>query len=551
MWFRKKRENMKKIFVSAMALAVFLAGCTTDDSSSPSKPETKPEPPVIVLEVSVSVTADRNTIKEYEKAVITAVVEDSSEKITWSVTDTSVLTLSAYEGSQVTATALKKGSAVITATCQDKSDSVTIDVTENEIISNINAYAVSLMTPQSEDKFYKPAWYTNCSSPENFKNKWNYIDGVILNSFVQMGETAFVKKYVDYYLNSSGKFVQPEGGSTFTLGQELDSICESRILFDLAQTYPEDSRYTTAIEATYTTLSKMTKTYAPGDSKGNPTGVNLSHKNSNYAYQVWLDGTYMYMPFLCRYALYKNDLSHFDTIAAQFKYIHDHMTDSTTGLLYHGHDTQVNVQGLSPVSWADPATGNSRSFWLRSMGWYTVALTDVIEYFPEGHTGRAQLKSYLEEALTALMNFQNEEKLFYQVIDGGAQTYSVAQKYLTTTGNKDVTVTDGYAQIANYSETSGSSQIAYACLKASRLGYVDKSFEAKGREIFEALYNLKYNSATNELKDICQQAGLNATTTKDGSPESYMAEKVVINEAKGVGPFLMAFLEYKNQGVSR
>ena len=179
------------------------------------------------------------------------------------------------------------------------------------------------------------------------------------------------------------------------------------------------------------------------------------------------------------------------------------------------------------------------------MGWYIVALTDVIGYFPERHPERTKLISYLEEALTALMNFQNEEKLFYQIIDGGAKTYSVAQKYLTTTGNKDVTVTDGYAQIANYSETSGSSQIAYACLKASRLGYVDQSFHHKGKEIFEALYNLKYNPATKELKDICQQAGLNAENTKDGSPESYMAEKVVINEAKGVGPFLMAFLEYK------
>lgn len=535
---------LKKSYLAFVALALFFAGCSTDDSSSNPKPApVTPDPPA--PEVSISVNAESYSIKENEKTVITAAVENSSEKVTWSVSDETVLTLSAEEGLQVTATALKTGTAVVTAACEEKSATLTIEVTENQIIRNISSYAASLMTPQDESQFYKPAWYTNCSSPENFKDKWNYIDGVILNSFVQMGEIAFVKKYTDYYLNSSGQFFQPVRGSTIILAQELDSICESRILFDLAQAYPSDSRYTTAIETTYTNLTNMTKTYAPGDSKGNPTGVNLSHKNSSYAYQIWLDGTYMYMPFLCRYALYKNDLSHFDTIVAQFKYIHDHMKDSTTGLLYHGHDTQVNVQGLTPVSWADKTTGNSSSFWLRSMGWYVVALTDVIEYFPENHPGRTQLMTYLEEALTALMNFQNEEKLFYQVINGGAQTYSVAQKYLTTTGNKAVTVTDGYAQIANYSETSGSSQIAYACLKASRLGYVNKSFNEKGREIFEAIYNLKYNPATKELKDICQQAGLNATNTKDGTPESYLAEKVVINEAKGVGPFLMAFLEYK------
>ena len=532
-----------RLFILSMLETLFLAGCSTDDSSSGSKTAPViPEPPA--PEVSISVSADAYSIKENEKTIIKASVENSSEKVTWTVNDDTVISLSASEGLQVTAIALKTGTAVITATVEDKSDSITIQVTKNEIIRNISSYAASLMTPKNENQFYKPAWYTNCSAPESFKNRWNYIDGVILNSFVEMGETAFVKKYTDYYLNSSGKFVQPKGGATFTLPQELDSICESRILFDLAQAYPEDSRYTKAIEETYETLTNMTKTYAPGDTGGNPTGVNLSHKNSNYAYQVWLDGTYMYMPFLCRYALYKNELSHFDTIAAQFKYIHDHMKDSKTGLLYHGHDTQINA-GLAPVSWANKTTGNSSSFWLRSMGWYVVALTDVIGYFPESHPERTKLISYLEEALTALMNFQNEEKLFFQVIDGGAKTYSVAQKYLTTTGNKDVTVTDGYAQIANYSETSGSSQIAYACLKASRLGYVDQSFHHKGKEIFEALYNLKYNPATKELKDICQQAGLNAANTKDGSPESYMAEKVVINEAKGVGPFLMVFLEYK------
>jgi unsaturated rhamnogalacturonyl hydrolase len=45
------------------------------------------------------------------------------------------------------------------------------------------------------------------------------------------------------------------------------------------------------------------------------------------------------------------------------------------------------------------------------------------------------------------------------------------------------------------------------------------------------------------LAGICAVAGLGGNPYRDGSYEYYVSEKVIANEYKGVGPFIMASLE--------
>lgn len=98
--------------------------------------------------------------------------------------------------------------------------------------------------------------------------------------------------------------------------------------------------------------------------------------------------------------------------------------------------------------------------------------------------------------------------------------------------------------VDNYLESSGSSMIAYALMKSARLGYLDGSYSAIGKEIFEGIY--KHSYINGELKDICITAGLGPDSNRyrDGSITYYLAERVGSNDAKGVGPFLMAYIEY-------
>ncbi len=396
---------------------------------------------------------------------------------------------------------------------------------------NLDGYIDSLMNDTKADV---PSW-----NKEGYKGKWNYIDGVFLNSLMNVYKEKedkkylnFIINYVNYYINESGYFVNlvdPEK-SGFTSG-ELDTICESKILFDLLE-FTNDSRYEKAIEITYNELISITR------AKNN---INFSHKES-YKYQVWLDGMYMYVPFYARYALKYDKPEIFDEITNQYKFIREKMYDNDKKLYYHANDTSKDI------FWVNRETGNSKSFWLRSIGWYITSLVDVIEYFPKGDN-QNYLINLLDEALSGLLNYiDNNSKMFYQVVDQGDKEFLIAAEYLkqlknTKYKNKDGSYSD--TMIKNYLESSGSSMVAYTLMKASRLGYIAEDKINLGKSIFEGIYKHSYKN--NELNDICITAGLGPENRlyRDGTIEYYLAEPVGSNDAKGVGPFLMAYLEYK------
>ena len=394
----------------------------------------------------------------------------------------------------------------------------------DEVAESLNMYIDSLMEKTSG---YVPAW-----NQEGFKGRWNYIDGVFLNSIVNLYyQTKNVKykdfflRYIDYYIDEKGNFInlQKEGQSGYTSG-ELDTVCESRILFDAYQ-MTSDERYLTALEYTYEELKKMP--LAGGTQ-------NYSHKKS-YLNQIWLDGMYMYVPFLARYAIIKNDKEIFHTIRTQYEYIRNHMFDEEKKLYYHGHDTTKSI------FWADSKTGNSKSFWLRSNGWLIVSLVDVLEYYPEGED-KNYLKGILVEALEGILQYKDEDtNLFYQLVDQGKTAFVVPYEYLKSVKN------NAYGKdsvIKNYLESSGSSMIAYTLMKASRLGYISIEYQQIGNDIFEGIYGYSYKDGS--LDNICITAGLGPETNlyRDGTAQYYLAEPVGKDDAKGVGPFLMAYLEY-------
>ena len=401
----------------------------------------------------------------------------------------------------------------------------------------------------NQTESFIPAW-----NNEGFKGRWNYIDGVFLNSIVNMYKDCkdlektnklkeFFINYINYYISEEGKFISytfdeengfvaDKTGKTGYKGNELDTVCESKILYD-AYELTKDDRYLKAIETSYNALTKMPRT---------SDGINFSHKTS-YDGQIWLDGMYMYVPFYAKYALLKNDYKIFDEIVEQYKNVRRHMFDEKLCLYYHGYDS------YKKVFWCKN-DGCSKSFWLRSTGWFLVSIVDVLELFPEGND-KKYLISLLKEAIEGIMQYQDKEsKMFYQVVDKKNETYLVPKKYLEGLKNVSYMKYGKYedSYISNYLETSGSSMIAYTLLKGSRLGYLDKKYYQMGKEIFEAIFESKLVVTEEEFKlnDICITAGLGPDNNiiRDGSIEYYLAEPVGANDAKGVGPFIMAYLEY-------
>lgn len=413
--------------------------------------------------------------------------------------------------------------------------STTVSSINNQIVRDMTEYIDSLIlnTPS-----YIPAW-----NKESFKGRWNYIDGVFLNSIVKLYYSiqttdkdkanfykSFFINYINYYIDSNGNFINPQTREPYFQYGELDSICESKILFD-AYDMTGDTRYLKAIESSYVYLQDISLVQG---SYGN-----YNHKQT-YPNQIWLDGMYMYAPFNARYAKYKNMTDEFHKIRRQYQFIRERMYDENSGLYYHGYSS-------TGIFWSGYEEGTSSSFWLRSLGWFVTSLTDVIEYFPNGDD-KEYLIDLLNEALTGVLDYQDDNtKMFYQLIDKKEYSVVVPSYYLAGLNNTDYLTNDGYKDtlISNYLESSGSSMIAYAMMKSAKLGYIDSDRINSGREIFEGIY--KHSFINNSLNDICITAGLGpeGNYVRDGSAYYYLAEKVGSDDAKGVGPFIMAYLEYQ------
>ena len=382
---------------------------------------------------------------------------------------------------------------------------------------------------------YIPAW-----NQERVIDQWNYIDGVFLKSMIEIYKITndesymdFVRSYVNYYLDENGNFLRPSTGEMIDLADELDSICASLNLFDLAEIYGDrDKRYEYAIEKSYDKLRSFNIC---------TNGINYEHK-AIYPSQIWLDGMYMYGPFLARYANYEGEPSLLKELRKQYEFIYDNMRNED-GLYIHAMDTSKKV------FWADPDTGLSENVWLRSTGWLIVSLTDVIEYYEEGED-KEFLKNMLSEALTSVSScLDKRTMMYYQLPALGPSVHYVPASYLKGLNNiayqTDGTYKDHY--IANYLEASGSSMLAYSMMKGARLGYIDKSFADIGLNTFEGVIENSFDISSDSLSDICITAGLGpeTNTVRDSTAAYYLAEPVGSNDAKGIGPFIMAYLEYE------
>ena len=343
-----------------------------------------------------------------------------------------------------------------------------------------------------------------------YKRYWNYEDGCVLKGCIDLyratGEPALRAFVLDYL----ARFVTPEGDiPNFPLDSyNIDAInCGKALFFALDET--GDPRYRAAIERHIRRLETH-----PRCACGN-----YWHKE-RYPDQIWLDGLYMAQPFRAAWDARFGDGQAAGDVAAQFENVRKYLYVPEKGLYAHACD-MARVQ-----PWADPATGRSPNFWLRSMGWYLMALVDCLEAMDERlYEHWRALRDLFAEAIRGIMRWQDPETgLFYQVID-----------------RPDAE--------GNYLETSGSAMVAYALLKGVRLGVLDaEEYLDAAKRLFEQLTALKLRQDADgawHLGDICLVAGLGPGRERDGSVAYYLSEPRVDDDAKGVGPWMMALAEYR------
>ncbi len=385
-----------------------------------------------------------------------------------------------------------------------------IDYAKNMAATIMKTYKDSMVVKKyashlQQDNLIKPGQTVEDAQKSRPAN-WNYEIGVVLIGFERLWKMTGDNTYMDYTRNIVDHFINADGTIRTYVMEEYnsDNIPPGRQLLHLYET-SKDEKYKKAAA-----LLRHQLSWQPRNKVGG-----FWHK-LKYPSQMWLDGLYMLEPFYAEYAVVNHQPEDFNDIINQFVWMERYSRNSKTGLLYHGWD-ESRLQG-----WANPVTGTSPEFWSRSMGWYIMALVDVLDFVPASHIRRNELLAILNRLSKAIIQYQDATSgVWWQVTDKAGKT-------------------------GNYLESSGTAMFVFGLAKALRMGYISKSYRPaidKGyagliREFVEKDADGGYH-----FMRAVAGAGLGGIPYRDGSYEYYVNEPKRDDDLKAIGPFIQACIE--------
>ncbi|MAT99745.1 MAG: glycosyl hydrolase family 88 [Anaerolineaceae bacterium] len=364
----------------------------------------------------------------------------------------------------------------------------------------------SLTTPLTELPWSQRIAAAALTRYDMAQSRWHYKHGLLFTGVYHLWQKTgngrywqALQAYVDHFVTANGE-IQTYREDEYN----IDQINPGKLLLPLFRETGE-LRYRQAMDHLRRQLGNHPRTNEGG----------FWHKKI-YPYQMWLDGIYMGSVFYAEYAAEFNEPDVFDDVAFQFLTIEKHTREPKSGLLYHAWDESRQMP------WANPETGCSPHFWSRAIGWYVMALVDVLDVFPSEHPARPEFIKVLVRTLTAVTHYQDKDTgLWWQIVDQSDRP-------------------------GNYLEASGSCMFVYGMAKGVRKGYLEPEWLAVANRAFNGL--LQNLVTTDEegrvdLHGICSTAGLGGVPYRDGSFEYYVNEPIITNDLHGVGAFLNAAVE--------
>jgi rhamnogalacturonyl hydrolase YesR len=333
---------------------------------------------------------------------------------------------------------------------------------------------------------------------------WTYTTGLLMQAMDDLSAAGgdprfsdFARRTIDSYLTGDGTILTYDAGEF-----NIDSINSGKMLLRFWER-DSDPRHRAAIDALAAQLAKHPRTSAGA----------FWHKQ-RYPHQLWLDGVYMGMPFLAGVGLMEGDDHKVGEAVREFTLARSHLRDPRSGLYYHAWD-EAKAQ-----TWADPETGRSRFFWARGLGWYAMALVDILDLIPPEKTElRTPLLDMIPELAESLVRHQDATGAWFQIMDMPDEP-------------------------GNYREASASAMFTYFLAKAINEGYLPESFVRAAKNAYAGLVDEFVSVHANgslHLTNVVEVGGLGYG--RDGSYRYYMSERVIDNDPKGVGPAIMAGIQ--------
>ncbi len=264
---------------------------------------------------------------------------------------------------------------------------------------------------------------------------WGYSIGIVLHGMRRLYERVPDPRYLDYIRRWVDGYVDASGNLNWNTTPNLDRIQPGTLLLFLYE-QTGAMKYRVAAD----TIRARFDTY-PRNAEGG-----FWHKQIR-PNEMLIDGVFMAYPFLTAYGRLFGDAAFCnDTAVQQTMLVTGHVLNPVAGLLYHGWDQDRDA------TWASPTMGLSPEFWGRGMGWFSMALVDMLGEISPSHPGYSQLLDLLRTVVDGLARTQDPETgLWHQVLDKRGQP-------------------------GNWLEASGSGMIIHAIKMAVARGYVDASY---------------------------------------------------------------------------
>lgn len=328
------------------------------------------------------------------------------------------------------------------------------------------------------------------------KGGFHYHAGVFLSGMLNVYSVCQEEAYFEYTKKWVDSIIIEEGVIRYFSKGALDSYMAGNLLFPLYERSGEQ-KYMTALQLFAGNIRNWVRNEMGG----------FWHMEW-MPDQMWLDGLYMAGPLQARFTKFFKKQYFLDEAINQAILMYENMQDPETKLLYHAWDYSKEME------WADKKTGLSKEFWGRAMGWYVVAMLDILELMPKEHPQYNRMVTIEQELLKVLIPLQNEENgMWYQVLDKQDKT-------------------------DNWPETSCSCLFVYSIAKAVRMSLLDKKFLKNVEKGFEGILKHSVEITDNELllKYTCIGTGV---CDYDG----YISRPTSINDLHGMGAFLLMCAE--------
>lgn len=420
------------------------------------------------------------------------------------------------------------------------------------------------------------------------KTSLDYVVGLVAKSIIEASQYYSQFTWAESFAKPWFLSIQNYGNNFYskfsTSGGSLDDLNAVKLFIPLRAMTATDGKYPntttyghtkTALDNAITGLNAHNDTYSIGkgtlaETAGNTVTGGWWHKK-DYQNQMWLDGAYMGPALFAELVNYSGKTTNIDSsndwdlIVKQFEILHSMCWNSSDKLPYHAFaaDGGTNVTSHSDtwkgLSHTDPYVFHSASYWGRAVGWYFLALVDILEQMDNAKLtsteGYTTLLSYLKETAEGIKARQDQTTGgWYQILDKDG-TYS-ASSY----NGKS------YTQTNNYIESSATALFTAAYLKAIRLGYLDgATYKTVAEDGYKCLVNQFFSVDEKGKVNIfgsCRSAGLGGKGTdyadgnerfRDGSKPYYLLGYDVAKveksenktEGKVLGAFIMAATEYE------